>query len=140
MTFARWAAAADWAALQHAHFDWWMFPFLATDLDSPTARRFSVLPGDVADLLLVPGFAQRYEAGARALLASHAAGRSAVTAAMVHPARRPKVLCSARYFAAMAGTLRLADAERALLALERDLQAAFGLVEDAYYAAHIGRW
>ena len=62
--FERWADQDDWAALHRAHYDWWMFPI---DEDSQHGAKYTVYPGDIAELKQDPLFVQRYLRGVELL-------------------------------------------------------------------------
>ena len=79
-------------------------------------------------------------ASARALLAGHAAGYSAIVASgSVHPARKLKIMCSTRYFAHVAAHIHMHAEAAQFHALDLELVALLGSIDDAVYQTHI-KW
>lgn len=58
---------ADWRAIHHAHYDWWMFPI---DEPSSYGLAWTVYEGDVVELKQDAGYLERYRRGVDLLATS----------------------------------------------------------------------
>lgn len=147
VTFIKWKQDHAFDRFLKEHFDWWMFPWRAAETDSATSLQFSVLPGDIADLLLsteapeaaldpLLPFTKRFAQSTNALFdALRIGGIDPVSGA--HPARRSKIYGSLFFFEDTARFLGLrADAE-AFAELRAEFVRLFGEVEEQWYASHI---
>ena len=59
--FERWAAAGDWHAFHHAHYDWWMFPI--DQRSQGQGMLYTVYAGEVVELKQDPTFIRDYLRG-----------------------------------------------------------------------------
>ena len=89
----------NWIYFRVKHYDWWMFPWKARGCDSTNALKYSVLEGDVADLILTTNFVQRYIRSIKCLIDAATIGKvDPVRGVGVSPARYSKIYCSMQYF------------------------------------------
>lgn len=146
VTFAEWAAANQYQRFETAHFDWWMFPWYAQAHDSGMALTYSVLPGDVADLILSPAdadgssFMDRYIRSTNHLLdAKRMGGCDGVAGPSVHPARKFKIYGSLLYFGHVCGLLGLDEEAARCQELGRQFVELYpvGPGDGKHYQSHV---
>ena len=101
VTFAREEEKENWNYFVAQHYDWWMFPWKADKSDSLVGKEWSVLEGDVVDLLNTNGFVDKYVKGAEILIKAFEKSdkeSNPINGRHVSPARYPKIYCSIKYF------------------------------------------
>ena len=103
VTFERKSKKKEWQWFVDEHYDWWMFPWKAAKGDSLDGKEWSILEGDVVDLLNTNGFIEKYVKGAEILIEAFVATNkkeklNPVSGSNVSGARYPKIFCSFQYF------------------------------------------
>eukprot|EP01084_Bolivina_argentea_P172052 298041_1 len=137
-TFEYWKDKKQWSYFVSQHYDWYMFPWKANQYDSWTANKYSLLKGDIVDLILTQNFIDRYIHSIETLIeCKNKSIHDPINSKFVHPARHPKLLCSIQYFINVADFINDTNTSNRLNKLKKTVIQTFGDVECTICDDHI---
>eukprot|EP01083_Nonionella_stella_P186562 683358_1 len=115
-----------------------MFPWKANPNDSITAQKYSLLEGDIVDLILTQHFIDRYVRSIETLIeCKNTSIHDPIHSFYVHPARHAKLLCSIQYFINVARFIDDKDTLQTLLELKTKVIDTFGMIDCTLCDGHI---